>query len=79
MTTLIKNPTQKQSLLLALKTAGSFGLPVWKIIMPRSQGGLGIAQYGARVYELRHDDHLNIINRNDTFYLVEEGQMGLGI
>jgi len=70
--------TQKQRLLNLLQTRKR--VPVWYLIAPRPQG-LGIAQYNARIYDLRHEGH-NILNKTDDnghtyFELAQEGQQDL--
>jgi len=63
--------TQKDLLLNLLKT--EHHVPVWKLIAPKPQG-LGIAQYGARIYELRHEGY-DIQNHTDdngyTYFTLE--------
>lgn len=48
-----KRPTQEQRILDLLKERGGKGVAVWEFMLPRNQGGLGVAQYNARVYSLR--------------------------
>jgi hypothetical protein len=69
-TTLIPNKTQAGRILELLRERGSAGIPVYELITPRSMGGQGIAQYNARVYELRQKG-FNIVNKDNTFYLIE--------
>jgi hypothetical protein len=69
---------QKERILDYLKTNNR--LPVWKIIQPRPIG-LGVAQYNARVLELRREGYL-IDNKRDEegytyFELVKERQLEL--
>ena len=71
---------QKQRILEYLKNFGK--LPVYKVIQPRPLG-LGIAQYNARIFELRREGY-NIINKIDNnghnyFVLQEEDQQELFI
>jgi len=48
-----ENLTQEERILELLKERGSNGAFVWEFMMPRNRGGLGIAQYNARIYGLR--------------------------
>jgi hypothetical protein len=48
-----KKPTQEQRILKLLRDRGKSGAYVWEFMMPSNQGGLGIAQYNARIYGLR--------------------------
>lgn len=45
--------TQEQRILDLLKERGKRGAFVWEFMLPRNRGGLGIAQYNARIYGLR--------------------------
>ena len=70
--------SQKQRLLNLLQTRKR--VPVWYLIAPRPQG-LGCAQYGARIYELRKEGY-PIENKTDDnghtyFELATEGQQEL--
>ena len=66
-----KLPTQKNRILEALKTGP---VPMWKMIAPRSMGGLSIGQYNARVLELRREGY-DIQNKTDengyTYFTLE--------
>jgi hypothetical protein len=69
---------QKQRIIDYLETHGR--LPVWKIIQPQPVG-LGIAQYNARILELRREGY-PIENKRDEsgytyFELLQEGQQVL--
>jgi hypothetical protein len=64
--------TQKQRILQALREHPD-GLPVWMLIMPRPHGGLGVAQYNARIYELRRQGY-GIESKNNKFILTYEPQ-----
>lgn len=48
----IKKPTQAERILELLRARGSSGAYVYEFMTPRPEG-LGIAQYNARVLELR--------------------------
>jgi hypothetical protein len=48
--------TQAQRILEALQNAGEAGVPIYKLIAPRPDG-LGVAQYNARILELRRAGH----------------------
>ncbi len=76
-TSLIHKQTQTDRILELLRERGNAGIPVWEMIAPRPQG-LGVAQYNARVYELRQKGY-EIVNKDNTFYLIEQGQIGLGL
>lgn len=52
------NKTQEQRILDLLKERGKEGAFIWDFIMPRNRGGLGIAQYNARIYGLRKKGYL---------------------
>ena len=70
--------TQQERLLDAFMIRGK--VPLYHIITPRPIG-LGIAQYGPRIDELRKQGY-NIVNRRDkdrhTYYeLIKENQGGL--
>lgn len=68
--------TQKKRILSLLRERGQDGAMVYEFMMPRPQG-LGIAQYNARIKELREEGH-DIINvRPGHFVLKEKGQLSL--
>ena len=54
-------PTQEQRIYLLLKQRGEQGAYIWEFMTPRNKGGLGIAQYNARIWGLKKKGH-NIIN-----------------
>ncbi len=56
----MKDKTQTQRILELLLDRGTAGAFVYEFMMPRPQG-LGIAQYNARIKELREEGH-NIEN-----------------
>jgi hypothetical protein len=60
--------TQKERLLELLKEKKGLGIYVYEIMMPRPQG-LGIAQYGARILELRREGH-NIKNTKPGHFIL---------
>jgi len=69
--------TQRERILTLLRERGNAGVRVWEFMIPTNQGGLGVAQYNARIKELR-DKGFNIINvRPGLFVLEEEGQLSL--
>ena len=77
-----KKLTQAQRILNLLKERGNDGAFVYEFMLPRPQG-LGIAQYNARIFELRREGY-NIINKIDNnghnyFVLQEEDQQELFI
>ena len=57
----IYRPTQEQRILKLLQERGEDGVYVYELIAPQNKGGLGIAQYSARIYGLRSKGH-NIVN-----------------
>ena len=63
--------TQKQRLLHLLKERGSQGVKVYEIMAPRPEG-LGVAQYNARILELRREGHRIVNKEPGHFVLVEE-------
>jgi len=62
--------TQKQRLLELLEEKKGLGVYVYEIMMPRPNG-LGIAQYGARILELRREGY-NIKNTKPGHFVLEE-------
>ena len=65
-----KRLTQRQRLLRLLRQRGKVGVKVWEIMTPRPHG-LGIAQYGARILELRRRGYI-IENKVGLFVLVKD-------
>lgn len=61
--------TQSQKLIKLLKQRGNKGVMVWEIIAPKPDG-LGIAQYNARIKELREAGN-NIINKSPGHFVLE--------
>lgn len=62
--------SQKGRILNLLRERGEQGVKVYELIAPRPEG-LGVAQYNARLYDLRHLGY-NIVNTDDKFILVSE-------
>lgn len=69
-----KKPTQEQRILQLLQERGSEGAKVYEFMLPRNQGGLGIAQYNARIYGLREKGHKIVNKKPGHFILEEEGE-----
>jgi hypothetical protein len=65
--------TQKQRLLDLLRERGSQGVKVYEIMAPRPEG-LGIAQYNARILELRRNGYRIINKEPGHFVLAQEGE-----
>lgn len=53
MTTYLNKPTQEEKILDLLRQRGEAGVFVWEFMTPENRGGLGIAQYNARIKGLR--------------------------
>lgn len=71
----IPNTTQEGRILELLKERGDRGAYVYEFMIPRNQGGLGIAQYNARIYGLR-EKGFNIVNKEPGhFVLIQEEQV----
>jgi hypothetical protein len=70
--------TQENRNLELLKNRGERGAEVWEFMMPRPAGGLGIAQYNARIYELRRKGY-EIVNKKPGHFVLrrKEGQLDL--
>lgn len=66
----IKNDTQQKRLLELLKQRGKAGVYVYEIQTPRPEG-LGIAQYNARISELRELGH-DIVNVVPGHFVLDE-------
>jgi len=62
--------TQKMRLLELLKERGEAGVYVYEIMTPRPVG-LGIAQYGARILELRRQGYI-IMNTEPGHFVLKE-------
>lgn len=50
--------TQEQRILKLLRERGSEGAFVYDFMLPRNRGGLGIAQYNARIWGLRQKGYV---------------------
>ena len=59
-------------LLELLKERGSEGVFVYEFMMPRNRGGLGVAQYNARIYGLRKKGYI-IENKEPGHFVLKEG------
>lgn len=68
------NPTQQERILNLLREKGNQGVYVYEFMAPRPMG-LGVAQYGARLLELRRKGYEIINTQPGHFILREEGQM----
>lgn len=70
---LISKPTQCERILDLLTERGGLGVEVWEMIAPQPRG-LGIAQYNARIYQLRRKGW-SIISKDDKFFLMNNLQI----
>ena len=50
--------TQEERILVLLKSRGRDGAFVYEFMTPRTRGGLGIAQYNARIWGLRQKGYV---------------------
>lgn len=66
-----QRPTQEQRILYLLQERGYKGAFVWEFMLPRSKGGLGIAQYNARIHGLR-ERGFNIVNKTPGHFVLAE-------
>lgn len=66
-----EDKTQEQRILDLLEERGSEGAYVWEFMMPRNRGGLGIAQYNARIFGLRKKGY-EIKNTTPGHFVLEE-------
>lgn len=64
-----ENLTQEERILKLLEERGSEGAYVYEFMTPRNRGGLGIAQYSARIWGLRQKGH-NIVNKKKGFFVL---------
>lgn len=84
-TNYIENPTQEQRIIDLLRDRGSQGVDVWEFMLPRPKGGLGIAQYNARIWGLRQKGF--VIENNPIGHFIlkfdpeiqKEGQLTIDI
>lgn len=72
MSNYIKKPTQEQRILELLRERGSAGIYVYEIMTPRPMGGLGIAQYTARIWGLRQKGHVIKNVKKGKFVLMQD-------
>ena len=68
------SPTQEQRILDLLKLRGKEGAGVWEFITPRNMGGLGIAQYTARISGLRQRGYEIISDPIGHYTLIKEAE-----
>lgn len=66
-----KRPTQEQRILKLLQDRGEQGAYVWEFMMPQNRGGLGVAQYNARIYGLREKGY-DIVNVEPGHFVLKE-------
>ena len=69
MSEYIENKTQEQRILDLLRQKGSEGVFVWEFMIPRNQGGLGVAQYNARIWGLRQKGY-DIRNKKPGHFIL---------
>ena len=62
--------TQEQRILQLLKNRGDDGVKVYEFMIPRNQGGCGIAQYNARIWGLRKKGY-KIINKTPGHFVLQ--------
>ena len=74
MTTYEKRPTQEERILYLLRRRGKAGAFVYEFMIPGNQGGLGIAQYNARIWGLRRKGHVIKNVTPGHFVLVEDAE-----
>jgi hypothetical protein len=67
-------PTQEGRILQLLKERGDRGVAVWEFMLPRPQG-LGVAQYGARIFSLRRKGY-EIVNVEPGHFVLKEERKG---
>lgn len=70
----LQMPTQKEQILSLLQSRGQRGVMVYEIIAPKPNG-LGIAQYNARIKDLREEGH-NIINTTPGHFVLKTAKYG---
>ena len=68
-----EDKTQEQRILDLLKERGESGAFVYEFMIPRNQGGLGIAQYNARIWGLRQKGYI-IKNKKPGHFVLEENE-----
>ena len=70
-----KKPTQERRILNLLRRRGAVGVAVYEFMIPINQGGLGIAQYNARIYGLRQKGHIIKSKKPGHFVLVRDADV----
>jgi hypothetical protein len=70
MTTYIKDTTQEGRILKLLRDRGNMGAKAYEFASPRPLG-LGVMQYNARIYGLRHKGYQIINKEPGHFVLIE--------
>jgi len=68
----LQMPTQKEQILKLLQSRGQTGIMVYEIIAPKPNG-LGIAQYNARIKDLREEGH-NIVNTTPGHFVLKSAK-----
>ncbi len=58
MSDYISRPTQEDRILDLLRERGDAGAFVWEFMLTKPLGGLGIAQYNARIWGLRQKGYV---------------------
>lgn len=71
----LQMPTQKEQILSLLQSRGQRGVMVYEIIAPKPNG-LGIAQYNARIKDLREEGY-NIINTTPGHFVLKSAKTNL--
>lgn len=66
----MKRKTQKERILDLLKKRGEHGAKVYEFMTPRPQG-CGVAQYNARIYELRREGY-EIVNKEPGHFVLKQ-------
>ena len=66
-----EDKTQEKRILDLLKERGASGAFVYEFMIPRNQGGLGIAQYNARIWGLRQKGYVIKNKKPGHFVLIE--------
>ena len=64
--------TQEERILELLRERGSTGVEVYEFMMPQPKGGLGVAQYNARIWGLRKKGYDIKNEKPGHFVLIEE-------
>lgn len=74
MTEYKEDRTQEERILNLLRTRGKNGAFVWEFMTPRNKGGLGIAQYNARIWGLRKKGFVIKNEEPGHFVLVKDAE-----